>query len=169
MKSYLLDTNIVNYWHNAASPHHAAVVARINALQSDDFLFISVVTLGEIEFGHRRAERPDAIQQEEFRAFLKNRFPYPLSITRDTVEYYGDIRSRLFMRYPPQGKKQRRPEACYDTVNSRELGIDENDLWIAAQAAERKLILVTNDSMTRIRETIRDFVDIEDWVNPTSA
>ncbi len=169
MKSYLLDTNIVNYWHNDASPHHAAVVARINALQEDDFLFISVVTLGEIEFGHRRALSPDVAQQTAFRTFLQDRLPHALNITQNTVEYYGDIRSRLFTRYPPQGKKQRRPEACYDTVNSRELGIDENDLWIAAQAAERQLVLVTNDGMARIRSVVQDLLEIEEWVNPASA
>jgi len=45
------------------------------------------------------------------------------------------------------------------------LGIQENDLWIAAQAIERHFILVTSDHrMTRIREIASEAeLVIEDW------
>lgn len=50
-----------------------------------------------------------------------------------------------------------------------ELGIDENDLWIVAQAVERNLVLVTSDKMRRIRKTIRELHSgfrVEDWAKP---
>jgi len=53
-----------------------------------------------------------------------------------------------------------------DPVTAKVLGIQENDLWIAAQAIERNLILVTNDGMSRIRE-IASELRIEDWGSAT--
>ena len=47
-----------------------------------------------------------------------------------------------------------------------ELGIDENDLWIAAQAIEHNLVLVTNDEMKRIKHVAGPVLDIEDWTEP---
>jgi predicted nucleic acid-binding protein len=49
-----------------------------------------------------------------------------------------------------------------DPVTSRELGIQENDLWIAAQALEYNLVLVTNDKMDRIRDVCED-LQVENW------
>jgi predicted nucleic acid-binding protein len=47
------------------------------------------------------------------------------------------------------------------------LGIDENDLWIAAQAIQYNLVLVTNDGLERIRAVLRQVAPalqaIENW------
>ena len=45
-----------------------------------------------------------------------------------------------------------RPEQLIDPITSRELGIQENDLWLCAQAVAHDMVLVTNDTMRRIRE-----------------
>jgi predicted nucleic acid-binding protein len=47
-------------------------------------------------------------------------------------------------------------------VTSQELGIQENDLWMAAQALEYNLVFVTNDKMERIREVCAD-LQLENW------
>ena len=47
-------------------------------------------------------------------------------------------------------------------MTSKRLEIQENDLWIVAQAVERNLVLVSNDAMKRIREIAPDLV-VEDW------
>ena len=57
----------------------------------------------------------------------------------------------------------------YDAIAARELGFDENDLWIVAQAVERNLVLVTSDKMNRIRDTVRSLyreLRFEDWTEP---
>jgi len=59
-----------------------------------------------------------------------------------------------------------------DPVAARELGIEEKDLWLVAQAAERNLVLVTSDKMTRIRDAVREeYPDlrIEDWSEKSSS
>ena len=113
MDGYLLDTNITNYWHNASLPQHALVAANISTLPSDASLRISVVTLGEVEFGHLRTTTPAPTRPEKI--FFQTvplpggRFP------RDRIrvaslsgrrgdgmgraewerEYYGDVLRRL--------------------------------------------------------------------------
>ena len=44
--------------------------------------------------------------------------------------------------------------------SGKRLGIDENDLWIAAQAKERDLIIVTGDDDMRVLETVDPEVQV---------
>jgi tRNA(fMet)-specific endonuclease VapC len=87
-----------------------------------------------------------------------------LNITKATRIYYGSLRARIFEKYAPNERRCRglRPEQLIDLVTSRELGIQENDLWIAAQALEYNLVLVTNDKMDRIRDVCED-LQVENW------
>jgi predicted nucleic acid-binding protein len=42
--------------------------------------------------------------------------------------------------------------------------VDENDVWIAAQAVESKFVLVTNDKLTRIRDAAAELdLRMENW------
>ncbi len=56
MADYLLDTNILRYWYDTACGEHVKVAGWVNAARQPDpqtnyvsRLFVSVVTLGEIE------------------------------------------------------------------------------------------------------------------------
>ena len=167
MRGYLLDTNIVSYWLGAAGPEHDKVVESIDRLPDRAPIRLSVVTLGEIEYGHRAVSRLAAPVQVRFRQVLAERFPAPLEIRRPTTIYYGAWRARLFEEFARKDKRTKatRPEQLVDPVTSRELGIQENDLWIAAQAMEHKLVLVTHDDMQRLRHVMDDElrVEFEDW------
>ena len=54
-------------------------------------------------------------------------------------------------------------EKLVDRFTWLELGSLENDLWIAAQAISRNLILVTNDKLTRITEVAGSDLRIDNW------
>ena len=124
---------------------------------------ISAIALGEIEFGLQvaQAETPD---QEPLRAFIHTNLPMVLNVTKSTRIYYGSLRAGVFEKHAPTVKRRRglRPEQLIDPVTSQELGIQENDLWIAAQALEYNLVLVTNDKMERIRDVCAE-LQIENW------
>ena len=124
---------------------------------------ISAITLGEIEYGLQVA-RIDTFKQEDFRAFISTNLPMVLDITKATRICYGLLRASVFEKYTPNARRRRglRPEQLIDPVTSRELGIQENDLWIAAQALEYNLVLVTNDKMDRIRDVCED-LQVENW------
>jgi tRNA(fMet)-specific endonuclease VapC len=74
------------------------------------------------------------------------------------------IRASLFEKYAPREIRRRglRPEQLVDPVTSRELGIQENDIWLAAQALEFNLVFVTNDTMERIRDVCQE-LQVENW------
>ena len=169
MRGYLLDTNIVAYWYNEGCPEHAKVIEHVSAVPKGAPLTISVVTLGEIEFGHRAQSPSDTPVQVRCNQFIAEQFPRQLEIGKATTIYYGAWRARLFEKLAPREKRTKvtRPEQLVDPVTSRELGIQENDLWIAAQAMEYNLVLVTHDlaSMAPLRGVMDDElrVDFEDW------
>jgi len=166
VQGYLLDNQTVNFWFNQKLPEHANVAAHVNALAPGTPLNTSVIVLGEIAFGHRRAVPPDLAKQQALNAFLRDQFPEPLHISKHTPMYYAEIRALLFKTFPPQGKRQAHPERCFDKVTATELGIEENDLWITSQAYEHNLVLVTHDKLVRIREVAGHLIVVEDWTDP---
>ncbi len=164
MRGYLLDTNIVSYWFLPGTPQNCSVVAHIGGLDAGTPLRVSAVTLGEIEYGHRVVSTTDSSKQAQFNHFVQEQLPRALNVRGTTRIYYGQIRARLFKKYSPQqGRRALRPEQLVDPVTATTLGVQENDLWIAAQAAEYNLVLVTHDRMTRLREVVSDILAIEDW------
>jgi hypothetical protein len=62
MNRYLLDTNVVSELRKPRP--HGAVVAWVNGLQ-DEQLFLSAVTLGELQAGIERTRRQDPVKASE--------------------------------------------------------------------------------------------------------
>ncbi len=169
MAGYLIDTQTIRYWFDRASASHAPVQAAAEARRSDDApLYISAISLGEIQYGHEAEPAGASPVRDSFVQFVRDKLPQVLTVSRHTAEPYGRIRAILFEMFGPRSRrsKKKRAEELCDPTTGRELGIDENDLWIVAQAAERNLVLVTHDKIVRIREALQESeigVRIEDW------
>jgi len=113
---YLLDTNVLI----AALRGHPHVRSRLESTPLDA-LRLSVIVLGELEFG---AEKSAYAQRNRDRlAALAQRLPL-LGIDGDATRHYARIRAVL--------EKQGTP-------------IGANDLWIAAQALASGAMLVTDN------------------------
>jgi hypothetical protein len=119
VRDSLLDTQTVSYWYDAKCVQNQAVVRNIESLrrQSEPLeyrprLLVSVITLGEIEYGHRVNPSPDPSVQAEYLRFIDERLPVRLEVTRDAIAAYGELRSRLFNKYAPRKKREpkMRPE-----------------------------------------------------------
>ncbi len=167
MKGYLLDTNVVSDWLDATRPRHAPISKRISELRDgQDLMVTSVIVLGEIEYGIQTASASDHPMLKVLRDQVQAQFVQKrllLNVTQSTVSVYGRLRAALFDKYAPsKSRRVKRPEQLVDPVTSKSLGIQENDLWIAAQALERNFVLVTNDTMLRIREVAPELI-AEDW------
>jgi predicted nucleic acid-binding protein len=67
MNKYLLDTNVVSELRKPRP--HGAVLAWLND-QQEEQLFLSAVTLGELQAGIERARRHDPPKAEEIEAWL---------------------------------------------------------------------------------------------------
>lgn len=174
MPGYLLDTQTITYWFDGQSGQFPVVQAAAEKRAANAPLYVSAITLGEIEYGH--SLNPDGVGEKrtEFIRFIQTNLPQILQVSKHTAEPYGLIRSHLVQKFPPSGGwgKRKRAEQLYDPVAAREIGIDENNLWLVAQAVERNLIFVTNDKkMQRIRDAVIEVsptFTFENWASDTS-
>lgn len=184
MRDFLIDTQTICYWYDTARAQHAAVVANVESWRKQvesveswehkPRVLVSVITLGEIEYGYRANPAFDPNMKAEYLKFVADELPVRWDVTKDAVVAYGELRRRLFDRYAPREKRKRnmRPEQLTDPITSRELGIQENDLWLCAQAVAHDMVLVTNDRMRRIREVsqgMQPALLIQNWAVQNAA
>ncbi|WP_068086976.1 PIN domain-containing protein [Novosphingobium rosa] len=152
MDSYLLDTNLVSVLYDAHRPSHDAVRQAVASLDQRSVQLVSVVTVGELRFGlalSRACGRPLA----HIEACLEKAEEHPLAeVSRHTAEAFAEVKSRIAMaRVDIRKRIPRWVEGWSDRVSGQLLQIDENDLWIAAQALERNYVVITSDKdFTRI-------------------
>ena len=113
---------------------------------------ISAITIGELRFGlalSRAAGRSLA----HIAACIERTEEHPLAeVGRHTGEAFGYVKSSVALqRVDIRRRIPRWVEGWSDRVTGQFLQIDENDLWIAAQAVERNLVVVTSDpDFTRV-------------------
>ncbi len=168
MKGYLLDTNAICDWFDETKPRHTAVSEKAEQVAREQAVVLtSAIVLGEIEYGIAAIGQDEQHSLSEFRTQVNRQFVQKrllLNVSRSTTSVYGNLRARLFEKFAPKSRRRKglRPEELIDPITSKELGIQENDLWIAAQAIERNLVLVSNDAIKRIREVASE-LRVEDW------
>lgn len=146
MDTYLLDTNLVSVLYDARRSNHVAVRQAIAALPAQAAQIVSVVTIGELRFGlalSRAAGQP----LTHIEACLASTEAHPLGeVTRHTADAFATVKSGIALaRIDIRRRIPRWVEAWTDRVSGQLLQIDENDLWIAAQALERNYVVVTCD------------------------
>jgi tRNA(fMet)-specific endonuclease VapC len=93
-------------------------IARVNQIE---VIYVPVIVIGELYFGPNRSnqlqKRTSEIEQLEKMVTI-------LEISRTTAQIYGRIKEQLLVKGKP---------------------IPENDIWIAAIAAENEMVLITRD------------------------
>jgi len=162
--AYLLDTNIASALWDKCHENHAPFRERLETL-GDAPVYVSVVSLAEVEYGLKTAPRIDERRQRSVRARM--RAFEVLALDRHVVEYYAELRARLFRKYSPKNSRGRLKAKLVPDLWERSpdklLGIQENDLWIASVAVERNLVLVTSDRLTHIQAVAGDDLRVERW------
>lgn len=157
MDTYLIDTNVISVLYDANRPNHEAVRRAVGELGQDSVQLISTVTIAELRFGlalSRAAGRP----MDHIEACIRSAEQHPLAeIGRYTGEAYAYIKSEVAKRRLDIRRRiPRWVEGWTDRATGENLQIDENDLWIAAQALEKNLVIVTSDQ--DIRDIVADAV-----------
>jgi predicted nucleic acid-binding protein len=149
---YLLDTSVLSAYLNPDHKHHGNTVHVVDGLPLNDPKFVSVITLAEFDFGIRLAELAGSTRLVEYRDRLSIVRKYAsLPLTHHTSEAYAELKALLASKVqrPRKGKMRRWIEDWIDMGSGKRLQIDENDLWICAQAKERDLIVLTADDDIR--------------------
>lgn len=175
---YLLDTNIVSVLLDSSRPFHREAnecLAKIG----HERVFLSVISVGEINFGLKRVRVPNEknlSQRTEVEEFIRK--VKPKEFTKHVAEIYSDIRAELWRRNCPEKAKRKYVEDLFKkiTERSQDCKTDERDLMIVSTAVAFNYILVTNDEkpdMMRIVEAaeavIRERLPdsgfrVENWV-----
>jgi predicted nucleic acid-binding protein len=70
-------------------------------------------------------------------------------VTRHTAAEYAELKANLANTYLAKLLRRDRPrwvENWIDKATGQALQVDENDLWMCAQARERQLVMITADA-----------------------
>jgi predicted nucleic acid-binding protein len=153
--AYLLDTSILSAYLDPAHQFHGAKRTAVDALPADSPKYVSVVALAELTFG---VELPVALGKGDMPALRKMiaeaRSYGILDLSHHTATAYAQLKSKMGAKYLAKALRRDRPKYVEDWVDQatgKALGVDENDLWMCAQAKERNLVFVTADGkMKRI-------------------
>ncbi|MBD2197370.1 MULTISPECIES: type II toxin-antitoxin system VapC family toxin [Calothrix] len=146
---YLLDTNHCSYLIEG----EAKVVNYFRELGKVRLATCAIVA-GELRFMAQNSQQKTA-NLIKIRAFLSRIDIYP--IDDETAEIYGDLKTDIIKKFAPKEKSKRQK------TQLQEIGIGENDLWIAATALRHSLILVTSDSDFQRMRQVREF-PVESWI-----
>lgn len=148
---YLLDTNHCS----GILGGDQGVEAKLSA--DDDLeLSICVALKGELVFMAQNSEH----KNENMAAIkaLCSRFTV-YDIDEEISEIYGEVKASLVAKFGPRDKSKRRKFKMH-----KELGISDNDLWIASVAIKNNLVLLTNDEKDFSRITAVSKLRKENWL-----
>ncbi|KKD34974.1 type II toxin-antitoxin system VapC family toxin [Limnoraphis robusta Tam1] len=146
---FLLDTNHCSY----AILGNTQVLEYLASLGDQPIATCTIVKGELIDMAARSQQREANLAL--IQRFLLGLYIYPIDET--TAEIYGKLKAAVFDRYAPKDKSQRR------RTNITQLGIGENDLWIAAVAVQHQLTLVTADQDFQRIQAVQPF-NLESWV-----
>ena len=133
-------------------------------------VYLAAVSIAEVEYGLLVAPAIDAAQQTAVRSAMGSYAVLPLD--RHTAQTYAEIRAILFRTYSPRNRRGRLTqtyvEDLVERTTSKELGIQENDLWIVSVAVQHNLVFVTGDRMQRVIEAAQYSHRTEYWAQSTA-
>lgn len=156
--AYLLDTSIASIAWDGGHSKHLEVRSRLAAL-GDVSISVCAITIAEVLYGLCVSPSIDRQRHDAVRQALQQYHVW--DVDRHTAGVYAPIRGRLFELYAPRDRKGRlttkQPEDLLDRTTGKELGIQENDLWIVSVAVQYDLCFLTGDKkMRRILDVAKD-------------
>ncbi len=162
MKCYLFDTNIWARWYR----EDADIIGQVKGLGKSDRIILSAVVWGEAVYGANIQSAKSGFDFSKYRKLIEGKsFPTICEINKHTADIYGELRAKLFKKYARKDRRKqvRRPEELECPSSSKELQIQENDLWLVAQAIAYKYTFVTRDKMNAIKAIAPQELKCENW------
>jgi tRNA(fMet)-specific endonuclease VapC len=146
---YLLDTNHCTFILEGES----TVIERFRE-KANVQVTTSVIVAGELQFMAQNSQQRTA-NLVRVRRFLQTIDIYPIDLA--IAQIYGEFKAELLRQFGPKEKSRRR------TTKLGEIGISENDLWIAATAVRHSLTVVSSDRDFERMRQVQEF-NLESWV-----
>ena len=160
MDAYLFDTNVLSSSLDPNHPAHEKTRQFLAEIPEENPKYVSVVAVAELEFGINLASLLDRGEVNEFKTkLIEAARRSPLDIGPHTASVYAEVKAKVAHTYLPKAlRKEGRPkyvEEWKNKITGQRLGIDENDLWMCAQAKERGLVFVNADKpIQRISDAV---------------
>jgi predicted nucleic acid-binding protein len=171
-RDYLFDTNVLSVFaqlKNGVTTPQCEILAKKLKDRQGSRIFLCPICVGEIQRGVRIA--PDVTIQKDIEKIIAS-FHEVLPINEAVAaDCYSVLWARLYKQYASRSKKVGSPEKIRERERlnktyTLEMGVQENDLWLAAVAMCYNLVLVTSDKMNRIRRISNGDVVFENWLEP---
>ena len=160
MDGYILDTSVLSVHLDAGHQRHIPIRQSVRQLEQHATLFLSAMSLAELRYGVKLAESFGHARLPALKKMLVDARSYRLlDVTRHTAATYAEIKTTLVRTYfaNAAAKRPRWIEDWVDQATGKKLQIDENDLWMCAQAKERDFLVCTADGrMKRISDADPD-------------
>ncbi|NEO38962.1 MAG: type II toxin-antitoxin system VapC family toxin [Moorea sp. SIOASIH] len=146
---YLLDTNHCSLLI-AGNP---AVLQRMWE-KGNVPVYTCTIVRGELIFMVQNSQQK-ATNIARVQAFLQGIYIYP--VDNETADIYGQFKAEILPYFGPKDRKKRRK------TKIQEIGISDNDLWIAAIALRHGLTIVSADSDFQRMQQVRALL-VESWL-----
>ena len=150
MAMYLLDTNHASRMMEGGD---SALMERMRQVDVETLVLCPIVC-GELAFMVERSSRRDenAANLTKLVGLLAS-----LDITAGVAIEYGFLKAALLAKYGPGDKRKKA------TVALREIGVSDNDLWLASVARHYGLTIISRD---RDFDRIAEVTDLprESWL-----
>ncbi len=145
---YLLDTN-----HCSSIIQGDAAVIRTLREKGSVIVATSVIVWGELMFMAYNSQQKttNLVRIEEFLSGINIYY-----LDQETADIYGQFKAEIIEHFGPKEKSKRR------RTRIENLGIGENDLWIAAIALRNGLTIVSADSDFQRLAEVRELA-VESW------
>jgi len=151
MTTYILDTDIISYLWDRKSPYHQKIVNKLNSLNDDDIVGLSIISIYELTYGM------DSFKDENLKATFQNALTM-IKRDDDIFIYSLDVASADFFSELKQLYKSS------TGINSKNAKKNDLDFMIASIAMSQKATLVSND---KLFETLSNYTNLkyENWIN----
>jgi predicted nucleic acid-binding protein len=145
--NYLIDSNVISELYDTSATNHANISRKLNNLSNNDRVFVSIITLYELEYAYCNApiEKSEIIRNDIIHV-RKNFDIAALSL----------LSSEIFGRL----KKQYKDEFMINKENIKKHNID---IMLASQAIDRQCILVSGDKIYQTLKKMDNRLNNEDW------
>ncbi len=144
---YLVDTNILSYMENRHSPFHKQVKERFTQLAGNDEVFISILTIYELEYSIPLSTPEEKDSLRKVVDYFQRRFPVMHTSTKG-AKAFGHLKS--------QYKK-------HTGGNKKVLDQHNIDFIIAGSALSEGYTLVSNDKIFKTLQLLVPDFQTENW------
>jgi predicted nucleic acid-binding protein len=144
---YLLDTCFVSALLDGRHKNYEPVRRADESIEAGAPRYISRITIAELRFGLALHEVVTGAPHPRASEVLTRAETYIIrEITKHTASEYAELRKNIAATFLDLDKDRARwIDQWVEKVTGEKLQVDENDLWICAQAREHNLILITTD------------------------